>query len=210
MLPLFKTIFFVTCQWLNIWLFSYHFGLLSVSQKWLLCQPTLFTKKSNQYRKYIWSLTNILPFQQAPLCNVQLDLLIFEACPPPHWWQWQLLKLKKRKKGLITSQVSKKVFSVSKWAFIFKMCFHFQSVKGLASVFETAKEKKNINYFSLFPEHVFIFKLVFEMSFHFPSIVLFQNLLSFSKCARFCERFFFLFPKNTIVHKNLCIHYKYK
>ena len=35
---------FLTCQRLNIWLFSYHFALLSVLQKWLLCQPTLFTK----------------------------------------------------------------------------------------------------------------------------------------------------------------------
>ena len=43
-LPLFKTFFFLTNQRLNIWLFSYHFALLSVFQKWLLCQPTLFTK----------------------------------------------------------------------------------------------------------------------------------------------------------------------
>ena len=40
----FQNNLFLTCQRLNIWLFSYHFALLSVLQKWLLCQPTLFTK----------------------------------------------------------------------------------------------------------------------------------------------------------------------
>ena len=37
---------------------------------------------------------------------------------------------------------------------------------------------------------------------------LFQNVLSFSKCGRFCECCFSFFPKNTIVNKNLYIHYK--
>ena len=40
----FQNNLFLTCQRLNIWLFSYHFALSSVLQKWLLCQPTLFTK----------------------------------------------------------------------------------------------------------------------------------------------------------------------
>ena len=49
----FQNNLFLTCQRLNIWLFSYHFALLSVLQQWLLCQPTLFTKKSTQHRKYL-------------------------------------------------------------------------------------------------------------------------------------------------------------
>ena len=40
----FQNNLFLTCQRLNIWLFSYHFALMSVLQQWLLCQPTLFTK----------------------------------------------------------------------------------------------------------------------------------------------------------------------
>ena len=36
----------------------------------------------------------------------------------------------------------------------------------------------------------------------------FQNVLSISKCERFCECCFSYFPKNTIVIKNLYIHYK--
>ena len=45
-------------------------------------------------------------------------------------------------------------------------------------------------------------KMGFGMSFHFQNVVLFQNVFSFSKCERFRECFF-LFPKNTIVNKNL-------
>ena len=51
--------------------------------------------------------------------------------------------------------------------------------------------------------YVFIFKMGFGMSFHFQNVVLFQNLFSFSKCERFREVFFFLFPKNTIVNKTV-------
>ena len=34
---------------------------------------------------------------------------------------------------------------------------------------------------------VFIFKMGFGMSFHFQNVVPFRNVLSFSKCERFCE-----------------------
>ena len=46
-----------------------------------------------------------------------------------------------------------------------------------------------INYFSLFQKHVFIFKMGFRMSFYFQNVVCFQNVLSFSKCERFCVFF---------------------
>ena len=55
----------------------------------------------------------------------------------------------------------------------------------------------------------FHFQNWFPNELSFSILVLFGNVLSFSKCARFCERFFFfLFPKNTIVHKILYIRYK--
>ena len=67
---------------------------------------------------------------------------------------------------------------------------------------------KRINYFSLFQKHVFIFKMGFWMSFYFQNVVLFWNVLSFSKCERFCECCFSFFWKDTILNKNLYIYYK--
>ena len=55
------------------------------------------------------------------------------------------------------------------------------------------KKLERINYFSLFQIHVFIFKMSFGMSFHFQNVVLFRNVLSFSKCERFEK-----FPKKHI------------
>ena len=54
-----------------------------------------------------------------------------------------------------------------------------------------------IDYFSLFPNHVFIFKMDLGMSFHFQNVVLFRKVFSFSKCERFHEFFFFFFLRKT-------------
>ena len=58
--------------------------------------------------------------------------------------------------------------------------------------------QKRINYFSLFWKHVFIFKMGFRMSFHFQNVVLFRNVLSFSKCERFLECCFSFFWKTQL------------
>ena len=104
-----------------------------------------------------------------------------------------------------------------KHAFIFKtwffleMFFHFQNVKGFVivvwpcffplTVFKLSGTQRFVlsiakhstvffNYFSLFQRLVFIFKMGFRMSFHFQNIILFWNVLSFSKCERFWECWF--------------------
>ena len=60
---------------------------------------------------------------------------------------------------------------------------------------------KRINYFSLFKKHVFIFKMGFGMSFHFQNVFFFEMCFHFQSVKGFV-RFFFRFPKNTIVNKN--------
>ena len=52
----------------------------------------------------------------------------------------------------------------------------------------------------------------FKMSFCFQNVVLLRNVFSFSKCERFCERFFPFSKKHNCeqksVNKNLYSHYK--
>ena len=60
---------------------------------------------------------------------------------------------------------------------------------------------KRINYFSLFKKHVFIFKMGFGMSFRFQNVVLFQNVLSFLKCKRFCGIFLSSEKQNEVLDK---------
>ena len=67
---------------------------------------------------------------------------------------------------------------------------------NLASLY--IKIQKRINYFSLFWKHFFIFKMGFRMSFHFQNVVLFRNVLSFSKCERFRECCFSFFRKTQL------------
>ena len=47
-------------------------------------------------------------------------------------------------------------------------------------------------------KHVFIFKMGFGMSFHFQNVVLFRNVLSFSKCERFRDFWFPFSEKHNI------------
>ena len=60
------------------------------------------------------------------------------------------------------------------------------------------KQKKDLQAQIQVPE---VLCLEGVMSFHFPSIVLFQNVLSFSKCARFCECCFSFFQKPQLLRK---------
>ena len=102
----FQNNLFLTCQRLNIWLFSYHFAWLSVFWKWLLCQPTLFTKnppntgnilgRDNaicglswpgiETWSFVWQLlflskvdhiVKMVPFSQLR------PLILWTICPPP-------------------------------------------------------------------------------------------------------------------------------
>ena len=49
---------------------------------------------------------------------------------------------------------------------------------------------KRINYFSLFTNHVFNFKIHFGMSFHSQNVVLFWKMVSFPKCCSVLEGVF--------------------
>ena len=60
--------------------------------------------------------------------------------------------------------------------------------------------KKKQSYIS--QAHINRMWFFFRRCFHFQNVVLFRKVFSFSKFERFCE-LFFLFPKNTIVNKNL-------
>ena len=59
---------------------------------------------------------------------------------------------------------------------------------------------------SVFPKTCFHFQNGFRMSFHFQNVVLFPNMLSFSKCEWFCECCSSFFPKNTIVVRQKSEH----
>jgi hypothetical protein len=71
---------------------------------------------------------------------------------------------------------------------------------------------KRIDYFSLFQKHLFISELSFKMSFHFRNVVLFQNVLSFSKCVfifNMCFHFqnMLSFSKCAFIFK-MCFHFQ--
>ena len=78
---------------------------------------------------------------------------------------------------------------------------------GPIRLFLPLKIQKQINnkftseIMSLFQKHVFIFKMGFRMCFHFQNVVLFWNVLSFSKCERFCECCFSFFQKTQLLTK---------
>ena len=104
---------------------------------------------------------------------------------------------------------------VSEWAFIFKMwfffkmCFHFQNVKGFVGSSMLSQVKSlHSPYIN---EHGF--KMGFGMSFHFQNVFFFEMCFHFQNVKGFMSCCFFTFSEKhnceqKFVNKNLYSHFK--